>query len=288
MDDQEVVEDYTFGQWCQKRREARGLTRSKFAERCDISDGYVREIERDHNKPSVDVAQRLAVALRVDESDHDLFVRCARGAYMEVAKLPAADLLAPETTPETTPEAEVIVETAVPLDGSDPVGKKADWRLGVGVVLLGLLALAAVMVINRNDPPIWQEDFDPMSQRWRETSARWERIGNGAAVLVQDDPDDKFGKVESEPITADIDRYPILHVVVSAGDLDSSYEIQLVNLDSNAEKVVLSAKTGPGEYWVNVADEMGWSGSHSFTINLWISGEGKSATFDLISLQAAD
>lgn len=128
--------------------------------------------------------------------------------------------------------------------------------------------------------PAWLEDFDPIRDTWMQVSARWEDIPGPMAVLWEDNPGTYFGKVESEVITVDLDTYPILRVKVTAVDPHSSYTIQIGNVD------VLKGISYPGEHSINIADKMGWQGVHSFTINIWISGEGKSATFDFLGFEA--
>jgi hypothetical protein len=126
----------------------------------------------------------------------------------------------------------------------------------------------------------WYEDFNPVRDTWMQISARWQDIPGPTAVLREDNPGTYFGKVESEIITVDMDTYPILRVKVTAVDPHSSYTIQIGDID------VLKGMSYPGEHSINIADKMGWRGVHSFTINIWISGEGKSATFDFLGFEA--
>jgi hypothetical protein len=150
-----------------------------------------------------------------------------------------------------------------------------------------------VVVVYRSLPPPrpqiqWQEKFNPIKGSWAQQSARWEDIEGPGAVLVENDPITDFGKVESEVITVDVDTYPILRIEVSKVDLSASYSVQLQVKEPNIKvyKDLLSYQLAPGQYEINIADEMGWQGSHSFTINLYISGEGKSAVFNLVSIEA--
>ncbi len=132
--------------------------------------------------------------------------------------------------------------------------------------------------------PAWQE---VLNRRWMPVSAIWEDINEGAtARLIENNPHEDFGKVESEVITVDIDTYPILRINVKAIEQHASYTVQILDKRTDIPKDVLKGITSPGEYIVNLAREMGWQGSQSFTINIWISGEGKSATFDLVNIEA--
>jgi hypothetical protein len=155
------------------------------------------------------------------------------------------------------------------------------------IILLVIVGGIVSLLLSSSKSPIWQEDFNPITKSWEQPSARWQDTEGPGAVLVENDPNNYFGKVESEVITVDVDTYPILKIVVSKVDLHASYSVQLLDKSpTRATKTVLNEIEYPEKHTINVADEMGWQGSHSFTINIWISGEGKSATFDLISIEA--
>lgn len=47
-------------------REALGIKHGEFAIRCDITPGYLTNIEKGHKQPSPDVAKRLATQLGID------------------------------------------------------------------------------------------------------------------------------------------------------------------------------------------------------------------------------
>jgi hypothetical protein len=53
---------------------------------------------------------------------------------------------------------------------------------------------------------------------------------------------------------------------------------------TNISKDVIQSIASPGEQTVGLSQQMGWHGVQSFTINLWIGGEGKSATFGVIRI----
>jgi hypothetical protein len=157
--------------------------------------------------------------------------------------------------------------------------------LGSGLIVLLVIIWIFISPLF-SKPPIWQEDFNQKKRGWAETSAIWQDIQGVGAILVENDPGEKYGKVESEVITVDIDAYPILKVVVSEVDLNASYSVQLLDKSNDASQTIISEVGYPDEYTINLAEEMGWRGRHSFTINLWISGENKSAKFDLVSIEA--
>lgn len=135
-------------------------------------------------------------------------------------------------------------------------------------------------------PLIWEEDFNPIHKHWEEVSARWEDGAGAAAILRENDPNNTFGKVESEVIVADITNYPILRIDVANIEKDASYTVQILDKRTNEPKDVLRGIAFPGEQQVNLAYKMEWSGIQQFTINLWINGENKSVTIHFIRLES--
>jgi hypothetical protein len=135
------------------------------------------------------------------------------------------------------------------------------------------------------DQPVWQETFDPIQKGWSPISARWHDVNGPSALLEEDNIDEDFGKVESEIIRVDVDKYPILRVDVESVNPDASFTIQILDKQTDISKDVLKGISYPGEYIVNLRDEMGWQGTEAFTINIWISGEGKSVQFGQISIE---
>jgi hypothetical protein len=134
--------------------------------------------------------------------------------------------------------------------------------------------------------PPWQEDFNPIQNTWMQISAIWDDVPGRTAILRENNPDTYFGKVESGIITMNVDACPILRVRTTAVDQSSSYTIQILDKQTDVPKDLLKDVTHPGEHAINIAQEMGWQGVRSFTINIWMSGEGKSATFDFLGFEA--
>jgi hypothetical protein len=133
---------------------------------------------------------------------------------------------------------------------------------------------------------IWQATFDPVQQtQWAQVSARWEDVPGSGAMLVEDNPDEGFGKVESNVVLVEGER-AVLLVDVSAVDPGASYSVQLLDKQTGAAVDVLREVVCPGEHSVQVADVMGWQAgdSHLFTINVWIGGEGQAVTFECIAV----
>jgi len=69
----------TFGEWLQKQRDHRRLTREEFANRVGCSVAMLRKIEYGERRPSTQIAELIANALEIPASEHETFVRVARG-----------------------------------------------------------------------------------------------------------------------------------------------------------------------------------------------------------------
>ena len=68
----------TFGEWLKRRRGGLGLTQKELAELVGYAPVTLRKIEADELRPSREMAERLAEALRVSTSERAAFVRFAR------------------------------------------------------------------------------------------------------------------------------------------------------------------------------------------------------------------
>jgi predicted ATPase/transcriptional regulator with XRE-family HTH domain len=83
----------SFGRWLQRRRKALDLTQEALAQRVACAAETLRKIEADVRRPSRQIAERLAEALEIPESDRAAFVKAAR-AELGVDRLahPTQDL----------------------------------------------------------------------------------------------------------------------------------------------------------------------------------------------------
>ncbi len=77
----------SFGYWLRRRRKALDLTQEALAERVSCSGFSIRKIEADERRPSRLLAERLARALAVPESDRHAFLEAAR-AVRAASRLP--------------------------------------------------------------------------------------------------------------------------------------------------------------------------------------------------------
>jgi len=69
----------SFGEWIRRRRKALDLTQDALAGRIGCSVATIRKIEADERRPSRQVAELLAKVLDIPPTDHDLFLKVARG-----------------------------------------------------------------------------------------------------------------------------------------------------------------------------------------------------------------
>jgi len=68
-----------FGEWLQRQRKHRRLTREDFASRVGCSVAMLRKIESGERRPSAQIAKLIANVLEIPPSEHEIFVRVARG-----------------------------------------------------------------------------------------------------------------------------------------------------------------------------------------------------------------
>lgn len=149
------------------------------------------------------------------------------------------------------------------------------------------LALATVLFafVGKADVA-WEEDFDPIKATWTEVGAYWSDLAGPTAKLTENNPSQTYGVATSETITVDVSKYSELVIVSTAIDTNALYSIQIQNAnDANDYNDAVSYNGDPGIQIVDIAELMNWSGTKSFVINVYIDGEGKSATFDLLQLR---
>lgn len=113
-----MVEAVSFGTVVKERRMALGLTQAELGRRVGCAPITIRKIEADALRPSVQIAEHLAVALGFPEVSHAAFVRFAR-AEREPSPLPA-----PRPTPEEIGQED--------LSGRAIRGFSLGERLGIG------------------------------------------------------------------------------------------------------------------------------------------------------------
>jgi len=108
----------TFGQIVKERRMALGLTQAELARRVHCATVTVRKIEYDSMRPSIQVAEQLALSLQIDESEQLAFVRLAR------RDLPQSPVPTPTPIPEEIGQED--------LSGRSVLGYDLGERIGSG------------------------------------------------------------------------------------------------------------------------------------------------------------
>jgi len=83
-------QETTFGSIVKERRHQLGLTQTELARRANCAAITVRKIEADAMRPSVQIAEHLAVALNIPEEEHLAFIRLAR-AERDPSPLPTPE-----------------------------------------------------------------------------------------------------------------------------------------------------------------------------------------------------
>src|SRR5215217_1466210 len=93
---------FSFGTWVKQRRIALRLSRDELAKRAHCSIELIRKIEVDARRPSVAIAEHLAMHLALQPPERAIFVRVAR-AELTVDRLgPPAHSEAPPAPPAAT------------------------------------------------------------------------------------------------------------------------------------------------------------------------------------------
>src|SRR5690349_18405341 len=69
----------SFGEWIKLRRRALDLSQEALAQRVSYSVATIRKIEADGQRPSRDLAAKLAEHLRIAPEEYETFVSVARG-----------------------------------------------------------------------------------------------------------------------------------------------------------------------------------------------------------------
>ena len=134
--------------------------------------------------------------------------------------------------------------------------------------------------------PAWQDNLDPVKYTWYEFGAYWDDINGPEAILTEDNLGVAYGKVESESLLVDLNEYPILAVRSTAIDTGAKYSIGLQGQASPWPYVSLvDYQPEPAEHAFNILEETDWTGQQFFRIVIWIDGEMKGATFDMIQLR---
>lgn len=132
----------------------------------------------------------------------------------------------------------------------------------------------------------WIENFNPIKSTWTQYSATWDDISGATAKLTESDPVNSYGDAATEIITLDVSQYNELVVEATEFDAGALYSVQIQEIGgAGAYANAVSYEGAPGTHVVDIAALMGWSGVKSFVINIWIEGESKGVTFNLLQIR---
>jgi predicted ATPase/transcriptional regulator with XRE-family HTH domain len=92
---------YTFGAWVKTRRRKLDLTQAELGKRAGCSAAAIRKLEADERKPSRQLAETLARALEISNSDQETFLMMARGVLTD--NLPTASSETRPSIPNNLP-----------------------------------------------------------------------------------------------------------------------------------------------------------------------------------------
>ena len=108
----------TFGEWLNKQRSLRRLTRQEFAKRIGCSVSALRKIEYGERRPSAQIAELMANCLDVPPEERSTFVRVARGEL-------SVDRLLPKSKPVATPTISS-PKTKIPIFPTPLIGRERE------------------------------------------------------------------------------------------------------------------------------------------------------------------
>ena len=128
----------SFGAWIRLRRKALDLSQDVLAQQAGYSVATIRKIESDGQRPSRDLAAKLAEHLRLAPEEHDTFISVARG-LLRVSRLPPPNLdaLAPVRQPAAGP----VLRPPCPYPGMVPFSEyTSDLFFGRDAEIQNILA----------------------------------------------------------------------------------------------------------------------------------------------------
>lgn len=110
-----MAETDSLGYWLRRKRMALDLTQRELADRIPCSLATIKKIEKDARRPSVQMAERLAICLNLPAAERDLFLAVAQG------KRPVGIL-----TLAATPAPQQVSLDRLPLTGTPFIGREAE------------------------------------------------------------------------------------------------------------------------------------------------------------------
>lgn len=135
----------------------------------------------------------------------------------------------------------------------------------------------------------WEDNFDPIKTTWVQTSAVWTDLPGSTAKLTENDSTLSYGFAQTEPITLDVSKFRELLISVAAVDAGALYTVQIQEVGgAEAYADAISFMGEPCTKVIDIASLMGWSGTKTFVINIWIDGESKGVTFDTLQVRATE
>lgn len=121
---------HSFGYWLKRRRKALDLTQEQLANSVACSHFAIRKIEADERRPSIALAQRLAVRLGIPAAERERFLAAARGTRgtvgMAVESLPIGDSPAVPEAPSERLTRGQPATLARPPSATRYVGRRAE------------------------------------------------------------------------------------------------------------------------------------------------------------------
>lgn len=286
------------------RSRKHGLSQNKIAEYADIDPAVLSHMcrgKRLRGKLAREKVCKIIALLnkevKIVESEANALLAAAGMSNLDTNNPKENNILQSLQNNEATlayQEAPPIQNEHLPLQSLTQTSSTPSSKLRANHLLKGgtFLTIAITIFVVIITPHLSQkeESLDLLNNiAWQSVSATWDASQPNAIKVTESNPDEDFGKVESEVIQLDIDNDPVLNLSIQAIDPLSSFTIQIQNaIDFEKHKVVLEGIGASGKHTINLKnllDDWNGNGDEAITINVWISGEGRSVTFDEMSLQ---
>lgn len=276
------------------RARKHGLSQNRIAELSDVSPAVLTKMCRGRRLTGKTVREKVCRIIDVLNDEVGL-TQSEANALMAAAGMSALNRqvkhearllqkLASDRQTAVAPHASGVIAAAQPVPGAEKSAASPSRSViwGVALLLVVLIGLMTQRSMQRRIP------FASSNIVLQEITAELDNVGDGRFVVREADPEKAFGKVESKVIRLPSNANPTLLVSATAVDASSSYTIQLQNaLDTDATEDVLAGIIAPGFHTIPLAPHLDslFDGEEAvFTVNIWVSGEGKAVTFDQVEL----
>ncbi len=207
-------------------------------------------------------------------------------AWMEYLRKKEASIFTQESGELRVGE-EVVASDSIPEEDNGNEDKRSKWII-LGIVIIVSLVVLGLVVYPRLDPCYKYRDLT--RYHWEAVSATWESkdlLWNKQILITETAPNMSYGKVESEVLTFEVAHCPMFRMHIDMIDENTAITVQILDKNTGQSKDIIKDANHNGMWSANLIQILDWDNSdmQTFTLNIWISGDGDghSATLDMIS-----